>query len=109
MNSNRFLPNDVPIEYGELSPNLSIFPRFISTLGSGTSYLGDSHFLIYLVMFRRKKPESNAPPGIGGGSRVKQTRAEKQAEAAQKAAQPKKRGEVPELMAVRDFLAWIIL
>lgn len=58
-------------------------------------------------MFRRKKPESNAPPGIGGGSRVKQTRAEKQAEAAQKAAQPKKRGEVPELMAVCAFLARI--
>ena len=38
-------------------------------------------------MFRRKKPESNAPPGIGGGSRAKQTRAEKQAEAAQKAAE----------------------
>lgn len=33
-------------------------------------------------MFGRKKHESNAPPGIGGGSRVKQTRAEKQAEAA---------------------------
>lgn len=52
------------------------------------------------TMFRRKKPESNAPPGIGGGSRAKQTRAEKHAEAAQKAAQPKKKGEVNELMAV---------
>lgn len=51
-------------------------------------------------MFRRKQKESNAPPGIGGGSRAKQTRAEKQAEAMQKAAQPKKRGEVNELMAV---------
>lgn len=58
-------------------------------------------------MFRRKKPESNAPPGIGGGSRVKQTRAEKQAEAAQKAAQPKKRGEVNELMAVCVRFFWI--
>ena len=60
-------------------------------------------------MFRRKKPESNAPPGIGGGSRTKQTRAEKQAEAAQKAAQPKKRGEVPELMAVCICLARVYL
>ena len=51
-------------------------------------------------MFGRKKYESNAPPGIGGGSRVKQTRAEKQAEAAKLAAQPKKKGEVNELMAV---------
>ena len=51
-------------------------------------------------MFGRKKHESNAPPGIGGGSRVKQTRAEKQAEAAKLAAQPKKKGEVNELMAV---------
>ena len=55
-------------------------------------------------MFRRKKPESNAPPGIGGGSRAKPTRAEKQAEAAQKAAQPKKNGEVNEMMAVGLFL-----
>ena len=51
-------------------------------------------------MFGRKKHESNAPPGIGGGSRVKQTRAEKQAEAAKLAAQPKKKGEGNELMAV---------
>lgn len=56
-------------------------------------------------MFRRKPKESNAPPGIGGGSRAKQTRAEKQAEAAQKAAQPKKRGEANELMAVYVY-AW---
>ena len=46
-------------------------------------------------MFRRKKPESNAPPGIGGGSRQKQT------EAAKIATQPKKKGEVNEMMAVR--------
>ena len=51
-------------------------------------------------MFRRKKPESNAPPGIGGGSRQKQTRAQKQAEAAKIATQPKKKGEVNEMMAV---------
>lgn len=53
-------------------------------------------------MFGRKKHESNAPPGIGGGSRVKQTRAEKQAEAAKLAAQPKKKGEVNELIGCRD-------
>ena len=56
-------------------------------------------------MFRRKKPESNAPPGIGGGSRAKQTRAEKQAEAAKVATQPKKKGEVNEMMAVRRWEA----
>ena len=54
-------------------------------------------------MFGRKKHESSAPPGIGGGSRQKQTRAEKQAEAAKQAAQPKKKGEVNELMAVSSL------
>ena len=69
-------------------------------LGSGISP-NPTNIDSLIQMFGRKKHESNAPPGIGGGSRQKQTRAEKQAEAAKQAAQPKKRGEVNELMAVR--------